>query len=112
MIYIIKQNLAKRSRQCQIFKQVQDEKGEAIYKHIYEDSAGKPLLIDSKRNAIYFKSNKKGIIELIKLDVDGQVKDVVNINTGCEEIVGFFKLQMGNKNQEDRQISYDLIFGS
>ena len=59
------------------------------------------MLIDSKRNAIYFKSNKRGLIELIKLDVDGQVKDVININTGCEEIVGFFKLQMGKKNAEN-----------
>ena len=52
---------------------------------------------------IYLKSNRRGIIELIKLG-SNQVKDVILVNTGCEDVLCLFKITL-------QQTTYDLVFG-
>ena len=45
MMYVVKENRAKRTKSCQIFRLVVKEGSQNYYQHVYEDNVGKPLLL-------------------------------------------------------------------
>lgn len=73
---------------------------------------GKPLLIVPSSQTVYFKSNRKGLVE--KVQLGGKKKDVqVNwINANIEQMLGMFRLDVKPEDGQRSNRTYDLVVGA